>query len=166
MQVLAEAGGGLGWRSGVRRAPPPPTRGQPNPGGSAARAWEPGSCSQGAALPNVHEARRSAAPSLRRPKRLVLRLWMELASPTLVLVTPAHCEVLKLARALLSPRRRRAHLASPVPGRPCRRGDTRPLARVPLVSLGTPSLLGQAGLASNTRAHRLSQVPNGHRSRA
>lgn len=88
---------------------------------------------------------------------------MELASPTLVLATSAHCEVLKLPRALYLPGGVEHTWLAQCQVARCRH---RPLARVPLVSLGTPSLLSQAGLASNTRAHRLSQVPNGHRSRA
>ena len=38
VQVLAETGGGLGWRSAVRRAPPPPTHGQAALAGPVAHA--------------------------------------------------------------------------------------------------------------------------------
>lgn len=54
VQVLAEAGGGLGWRSGVRRAPPPPTHGQAAFADRVAHAREPGSCSWEVTFHTVH----------------------------------------------------------------------------------------------------------------
>lgn len=88
VQVLAEAGGGLGWRSGVRRAPPPPTHGQAALAGRVAharRAWLL-LMGGGSSYSTLGEACCSAQSQESGPRALD-----RITLPTLMLASPAPC---------------------------------------------------------------------------